>query len=125
MTLKQQLTTFLPAGKKRKKVLIISLLSVCILLCGFSWTWAMEFTSSVIFPIEEAVETGMILNFDSVVNMDDLQLYLTEPLIAEQMVDGIQSNLSAHIYDSIELPDMTAESVGRKIIRTIFDRMLS
>lgn len=85
----------------------------------------MEFTSSVIFPIEEAVETGMILNFDSVVNMDDLQLYLTEPLIAEQMVNGIQSNLSAHIYDSIELPDMTAESVGRKIIRTIFDRMLS
>ena len=125
MTLKQRLTTFLPDEKKQKRVLIACLLSVCILLCGFSWTWVIEFTASVIFPVEDAVDTGLILDFGSVVNMDDLQVYLTEPLIAEQMVNGIQANLSANVYDNIELPDMTQESLGKKIIRTIFDRLLT
>lgn len=125
MTLKQRLTTFLPAGKKRKRVLIACLLSVCILLCGFSWSWVIEFSAPVIFPIEDAVDTALLLDFGNVVNIDDLQVYLTEPLIAEQMMDGIQANLSANVYDNIELPDMTQESLGKKIIRIIFDRLLT
>lgn len=125
MTLKQRLTTLLPAGKKRKRALIASLLSICILLCGFSWTWVIEFTASVIFPFEDAVDADMILDFGSVVNVDNLQVYLTEPVIAEQVLTGIQANLSANAYDSIELPDMTEESLGSKIIRTIFDRLMT
>ena len=99
------------------------MLSVCILLCGFSWTWAIEFVARVIFPFKDAVDTGLILNFSGIVNMDDLQTYLTEPLIAEQMIDGIQSNLSGNVYSNIEIPEMRAESLGSKIIRTIFDRL--
>ena len=67
----------------------------------------------------------MILNFENFVNTDDLQLYLTEPVIAEQVVQGIQTNLSANIYQNIGLPDMTQESLGKMIIRTIFDRLFT
>ena len=125
MSLAKQLTTLLPVGKKRKRFLIICLLSVCILICGFSWTWIIEFTASKIFPFEDAVDTSMILNFDSIVNMDDLQTHMYDPVIAEQIVDGIQANLSADIYNDIELPDMTQESIGKKVIQIIFDRLLS
>ena len=125
MTLKGRLTTFLPAGKKRKRLVIIGLLSICLLLCGFSWTWFIEFTASVIFPFNEAVDVGLILNFDDAVNIEDLQAYLTEPLIAEQVLSGIQANLSANVYHDIEIPDMREESLGHKIIRIIFDRLFT
>lgn len=123
--IKQRLATLLPAGKKRKRTIIACLLSVCILLCGFNWNWAIEFTASVIFPFEDAVDSDLLLDFGGVVNLDDLQVYLTEPLIAEQMMNGIQANLSANVYDNIELPDMTQESLGKKIIRIIFDRLFT
>ena len=101
------------------------MLSVWILLSGFSWTWFIEFTASVIFPFDEAVHTALILNFDDFVNVEDLQTYLTDPLIAEQLMDSIQSNLSGHVYDAIELPEMREESLGRRIIRIIFDRLFT
>jgi hypothetical protein len=125
MTLKERLTTFLPAGKKRMRIKIAAMLTMCILLCGFTWTWFVEFTASVIFPFNEAVDTNLILNFADTVNASDLQIYLTEPLIADQLLDGIHSNISGRVYDSIELPEMREESLGRKIIRVIFDRLFS
>ncbi|OUP74107.1 hypothetical protein B5F10_08930 [Anaerotruncus colihominis] len=112
-------------GKVKTKTKIWLLLFVCLLFCGFSWTWIVEFTIRVLFPIEEAVDTDMIFQFPELVDSDDLQIYLTEPVIAEQINQGIQANLSASVYDNIELPDMTEESLGSKIIRIIFDRIFS
>ena len=125
MNLMQRLATLVPERNKRKQILIAGLLSMCFLLCGFSWTWAIEFASRVLFPIDEAVDSDMILNFQDYVDTDTLQLYLTEPVIAEQITQGIQSNLSANVYENIELPDMTQEPLGRKIIRIIFDRLFT
>ena len=99
-------------------------MSVCILLCGFSWTWAIEFTSSSIFPLEDAIDTEMVFDFGNIVNMEDLQVFVTESVIAEELINGIQSNLSANVYNDIELPDMTRESLGKKVIRIIFDRLM-
>lgn len=113
------------AGKVKTKTKICLLLLVCLLFCGFSWTWIVEFTARVLFPIEEAVDTNMTFQFPELVDPDDLQIYLTEPVIAEQINQGIQANLSASVYDNIELPDMTEESLGSKIIRIIFDRIFS
>lgn len=124
-TLKKRLTTILPVGKKLTRYKIIGLLAVCLLLSGFSWTWVIEFTTSVIFPFDEAIHTGIILNFDELVNLYDLKIYLTDPLIAEQLVDGLRANLSAQVYNDIELPDMREESLGRRIIRIIFDRLFA
>ena len=43
--------------------------------------------------------------------------------MARQITEGIRSNLSADVYSGIELPDMTQEPLGKKIIRTILDRL--
>lgn len=113
------------AGKITVRTKILSLLLVCLLLCGFVWDWVIEFTARVLFPVEEAVDTEMIFQFPELVNADDLQIYLTEPVMAEQITQGVRANLSAGVYDTIELPDMTEEPLGSKIIRTIFDRIFS
>lgn len=113
------------AGKITVRTKILSLLLVCLLLCGFVWDWVIEFTTRVLFPVEEAVDTEMISQFPELVDADDLHLYLTEPVMAEQITQGVQANLSASVYDAIELPDMTEEPLGSKIIRTIFDRIFS
>lgn len=113
------------AGKITVRTKILSLMLVCLLLCGFVWDWVIEFTARVLFPVEEAVDTEMIFQFPELVNADDLQIYLTEPVMAEQITQGVRANLSAGVYDTIELPDMTEEPLGSKIIRTIFDRIFS
>lgn len=113
------------AGKITVRTKILSLLLVCLLLCGFVWDWVIEFTARVLFPVEEAVDTEMIFQFPELVNANDLQIYLTEPVMAEQITQGVRANLSAGVYDTIELPDMTEEPLGSKIIRTIFDRIFS
>jgi hypothetical protein len=120
-----QLTAILPDEKKRKRFIVIALLSMCILLCGFTWDWFIEFTMRVLFPFENAISTDMILQFEAYVNVNDLQIYLTEPLIAEQMIEGVQSNISANVYTDIELPDMRQESIGKRILRIIFDRLFT
>ncbi len=54
---------------------------------------------------------------------DDLLFYLSDPQMARQITEGIQSNLSTDVYSGIEIPDMTQEPLGKKIIRTILDRL--
>jgi hypothetical protein len=125
MTLKKRLTPYLPVGRKRTKLLAILLLSICMLFCGFVWEWVIQFSMPVLFPVEEAIDSGLMLDFSSIVNADDLQTYLTEPLIAEELIDGVRANLSGNVYSSIEIPDMREESLGSKIIRIIFDRIFS
>jgi hypothetical protein len=125
MILKQRLTHILPTGKKRLQILIICLLTVMILLCGFTWDWVIEFTMQVLFPADEAVDAGLIFDFGDIVNPDDLRVHLTEPLIAEQIANGVRANLSANVYSDIEIPDIRQEELGSKIIRTIFDRLFA
>jgi len=119
---RQSFKTIRPV-KLRPKTRILLLLAACLLLCGF--TWAVEFTASVIFPVEDAVSFDMVKDFPALVDPDDLRLYLTEPQMAGQITQGVRANLSANVYSGIELPDMTQESIGKKVIRVILDRIFS
>ena len=121
----QKLAALKPLEYMSKRTIILCILSVSILLCGFTWNWAVGFTARVLFPVENAVDSDLILDFSDIVNIDDLQIYLTNPMIAEQIVQGVQANVSTNVYHGIELPDMTEENLGRKIIRTIFDRVFN
>ena len=125
MKFKKLPTTKMPAGKKRLRIIMICLLSVCIVLCGFSWDWGIDFNARVLFPADEAVDAGLVFGFSDVVNTDDLRAYLTEPLIAEQLIDGIRANVSGNIYSDIKIPEMREEDLGSKIIRIIFDRLFT
>lgn len=109
--------------KLRRRTKIWILLAVCLLLCGFVWTWTIEFVMSVVFPVEEAVDFEMIQDFPTLINVDDLQGYLTETQMAEEITQGIRTNLSANVYSDIELPDMRMEHPGKRIIRIILDRI--
>ena len=125
MTLIERLTTFLPVGKKRKRLKIISLIVVCLLLSGFTWTWFLEFTMRVMFPFDDAVDAYLILNFSEIVSVEDFGTHLVDTLIADQLLDGIHAHMSADIYNMIEIPDMREETLGRRILRTIFDRLFT
>ncbi len=107
----------------RLKTKILALLTLCLLLCGFSWNWVITFTAQALFPVEAAVDLEMIQNFPALINVDDLQRYLTEPQMAEEISQGIQTNLSADLYREIELPDIRLEHPGKRIIRIILDRI--
>lgn len=123
MDLKQRLATWMPDEKKRRRYLVLSILLTCLLLCGFTFSWFVEFTTRVAFPVEEAIDKDMILNIDGYVDVDDLKLHLNDTVMAQQIAEGVRSNLSADVYDNIELPDMREESLGKKIIQIIFDRL--
>ena len=84
--------------KLRRRTKIWILLAVCLLLCGFVWTWTIEFVMPVIFPVEEAVDFEMIQDFPALINVDGLQGYLTETQMAEEITKGIRTNLSANVY---------------------------
>ncbi len=73
--------------------------------------------------MEAAVDFEMIQDFPALINVDDLQRYLTEPQMAEEIGQGIQTNLSADLYREIELPDIRLEHPGKRIIRIILDRI--
>ena len=103
------------------RLLVISF--AALLLCGFGWDWTVQFAASVLFPVEEAIDTQLVTGFPNLVDPDDLLSYLSDPQMAQQITQGIQSNLSADVYSGIELPDMTQEPLGKKIIRTILDRL--
>lgn len=124
MNLKERLATLLPTGKKRRRYIVIGLLTMCMLLCGFIWDWFIRFTDPVEFLLGQAIDEDLILDFPDFVNTDDLLLYLEEPVIAEQITTGIQANMSAGVYNDIEIPDMTEESLGKKVLQIIFDRIL-
>jgi hypothetical protein len=80
-------------------------------------------TAQALFPVEAAVDLEMVQDFPALINVDDLQRYLTEPQMAGEISQGIQTNLSADLYREIELPDIRLEHPGKRIIRTILDRI--
>ena len=111
---------------KHQRTLRMKLLSLAVaalLLCGFGWDWTVRFAASVLFPVEEAIDTQLVTGFPDLVDPNDLLFYLSDPQMARQITQGIQSNLSADVYSGIEIPDMTQEPLGKKIIRTILDRL--
>lgn len=111
---------------KHQRTLRMKLLSLAVaalLLCGFGWDWTVQFAASVLFPVEEAIDTQLVTGFPDLVDPNDLLFYLSDPQMARQITQGIQSNLSADVYSGIEIPDMTQEPLGKKIIRTILDRL--
>ena len=93
--------------KVRWQTKIIALLMIGILLCGFTWGWTVEFVASVLFPVEDAIDFEMVLDFPNLVDADDLSFYLNDVTMAQQISDGILSNLSTNVYSDIEIPDMT------------------
>ena len=105
------------------KIRLLSISAAALLLCGFGWDWTVQFTASVLFPVEEAIDTQLVTGFPDLVDPNDLLFYLSDPQMARQITQGIQSNLSADVYSGIEIPDMTQEPLGKKIIRTILDRL--
>ncbi len=109
--------------RKSFRMKLLSLAVSALLLCGFGWDWTVSFAASVLFPIEEAIDAQLVTGFPQLVDPDDLLFYLSDPQMARQITEGIQSNLSADVYSGIELPDMTREPLGKKIIRTILDRL--
>lgn len=109
--------------KKSFRMKLLSLAAVALLLCGFGWDWTVSFAASVLFPVEEAIDRQLVADFPDLVDPEDLLTYLSDPQMARQITEGIRSNLSADVYSGIEIPDMTQEPLGKKIIRTILDRL--
>lgn len=105
------------------KTRLLSISAAALLLCGFGWDWMVQFTISVLFPVEEAIDTQLVIGFPDLVDPNDLLFHLSDPQMAQQITEGIRSNLSADVYSGIELPDMSQEPLGKKIIRTILDRL--
>ena len=111
---------------KHQRTLRMKLLSLAVaalLLCGFGWDWTVQFAASVLFPVEEAIDIQLVTGFPDLVDSNDLLFHLSDPQMAQQITEGIRSNLSADVYSGIELPDMSQEPLGKKIIRTILDRL--
>ncbi len=105
------------------KTRFLSISAAALLLCGFGWDWTVQFAASVLFPMEEAIDTQLATGSPNLVDPNDLLFYLSDPQMARQITEGIRSNLSADVYSGIELPDMSQEPLGKKIIRTILDRL--
>lgn len=105
------------------KIRLLSISAAALLLCGFGWDWTVQFTASVLFPVEEAIDTQLVIGFPDLVDTNDLLFYLSNTQMAQQITEGIRSNLSADVYSGIEIPDMSQEPLGKKIIRTILDRL--
>lgn len=105
------------------KTRLLSISAAALLLCGFGWDWTVQFTASVLFPVEEAIDTQLVIGFPDLVDTNDLLFYLSNTQMAQQITEGIRSNLSADVYSGIEIPDMSQEPLGKKIIRTILDRL--
>lgn len=105
------------------KVRFLSISAAALLFCGFGWDWTVQFAASVLFPVEEAIDIQLVTGFPDLVDSNDLLFHLSDPQMAQQITEGIRSNLSADVYSGIELPDMSQEPLGKKIIRTILDRL--
>lgn len=109
--------------RKSFRMKLLSLAAVALLLCGFGWDWTVQFAASVLFPVEEAIDTQLVTGFPDLVDPEDLLTYLSNPQMARQITEGIRSNLSADVYSGIEILDMSQEPLGKKVIRTILDRL--
>lgn len=119
---KQTLTSMLPVRRGRKRTTVVLAVALCLLLCGFSW--GVSFWSRIFFPFGEAVDVDLITGFDLVVSAEQLQTYLNEPGIADEILHGLQANLAGNVY-RIEIPEFHDEPLGMKIVRIIADRLFS
>lgn len=107
----------------RLKTKILALFTLCLLLCGFSWNCVITFTARALFPVETAVSFEMIQDFPMLINVDDLQRHLIDPQAAEEISQGIQTNLSTNIYHKIEPADIRREHPDKRIVCIMLDRI--
>lgn len=105
----------------KKRFLIITTLTVCVLLSG----WYVPIGSLIEFAFPAAIDISMVKDFDSIVDSGDLLASLNGDNIAEQIISGIQSNLAGNVYDLIELPEMQDEPIGVKIVKILLDRLFN
>ena len=116
----QRLTNALSVQSSKKRTVLVVLVALCVLLCGFDW--GVSFLGMIAFPFQDAVDLDMVSGFASIVNVEQLQSYLEQPDMAEEIVAGIQANLSGNVY-RIELPDFGEEHLGMKIVSILLDRL--
>lgn len=107
--------------KNKRRFFIITALTICIMLSG----WSVPIGSLIEFAFPAAIDIDMLDGFGTIVAAEDLQTRLHDSNIAEEIVSGVQSNLSGNVYDLIELPDMQDEPIGVKIVKIILDRLFS
>lgn len=105
----------------KRRFLIIAALTVCVLLSG----WYVPVGSLIEFAFPAAIDISMVKDFGSFVNSGDLLASMNDDNIAEQIISGIQSNLSGNVYDLIELPEMQDEPIGIKIVKILLDRLFN
>ena len=43
----------------------MSIPAAALLFCGFGWDWTVQFAASVLFPVEEAIDTQLVIGFGS------------------------------------------------------------
>lgn len=126
------LVYLIPNRRKRKKLVICSILSCCLLLCGFWWDWWVEFVMHLAFPIDEYVNVDIIENFGDyydteffgkfIVDIDGSHAELYDP-IASQILTNISGDAYDQIYDQEEMEDMSEEISGKNIVQIIMDRL--
>ena len=51
--------------RKSFRMKLLSLVTSALLLCGFGWDWTVRFAASVLFPVEEAIDTQLVIGFGS------------------------------------------------------------
>jgi hypothetical protein len=119
---KQWLMSTLSGYHFKKRTIIILLSVMCILFCGFSW--GISFFSRVLFPLEDAIDLELVTAFGSIVDIKEFQGYLDDPKVADEIASAVQANLSGNVYQ-IELPDLSDEPLGIKIVRIIADKLFS
>lgn len=105
----------------KRRFLIIAALTVCVLLSG----WYVPVCSMIEFAFPAAIDINMVKDFSSIVDSGDLVSSLDGDIIAEQIISGIQANLSGNVYDLIELPDVQDEPIGVKIVKILLDRLFN
>lgn len=118
----QRLTNAQSVQTRRKRWALLAAIVLCILLCGFSW--GVSFWGQVLFPFQDAIDLDMITDYGSIVNAEQLQTYLDNADIADEIVAGVQANLAGNVYQ-IEIPEFHDEPLGVKMVRIIADRLFS
>ena len=123
MKLPTRLTTHFkkPVSINKKRILIIGAVALCVLLSG----WSVPFGSLIKFALPEAFDVDMVNGFNSIVSPEDLLGNLHDNSIADDIISGVQANLSGNVYSHIEIPEMQNEPIGVKIIKILLDRLFS
>ena len=100
-------------------ILLICFSAMVIILSG----WSAPIGERTFFPTAEAVDIEMIYSFGNLVNPHDLQGFLGGNREAEQIIAGMQANLSSGIYKTVMPVKMEDESVGTKIVRILLNKL--